>query len=247
MLVFSRVSVVPGVGDASVVSCLSGTPGVGDARVFSCLRGLPGWVMLVFSRVAVATGACLPGIRYLYEWWVRAPANSTNSGSGHPLIEKLMGLGTPPQIFNSTPLNLKVCCCVPERPGHTSAPAGPTPPAGPCVWRLLRIRRAPTTVRLWVTHVRTVAGLLPGAQLGMITAAAPTTSQLSSIASTVAILAQGTKWADALPQAFFQTAASDSARGRKPGHPPWEFSGLATCNFYLSGCLRSRSGEAPIA
>ena len=158
-----------------------------------------------------------------------------------------MGLGTPLQISNSTPLNLKVCCCVPERPGHTSAPAGPTPPAGPCVWRLLRIRCAPTTVRLWVTHIRTVAGLLPGAQLGIVTAAAPTICQPSSTASTVAILAQGTKWADALPQAFFQTAASDSARGRKPGHPPWEFSGLATCNFYLNGCLRSRSGEAPIA
>ena len=93
------------------------------------------------------------------------------------------------------------------RPGHTSAPAGPTPPAGPCVWRLLRIRCAPTTVRLWVTHIRTVAGLLPGAQLGMMTAAAPTICQPSSTASTVAILAQGTKWADALPQAFFQTAA----------------------------------------
>ena len=166
--------------------------------------------------------------------------------SGHPLIEKLMGLGTPLQISNSSPLNLKVCCCVPEKPGHTSAPAGPTPPAGPCVWRLLRIRCAPTTVRLWVTHIRTVAGLLPGAQLGMMTAAAPTICQPSSTASTVAILAQGTKWADALPQAFFQTAASDSARGREPGHPPWEFSGLATCNFYLNGCLRSRSGEAPI-
>ena len=127
------------------------------------------------------------------------------------------------------------------RPGHTSAPAGPTPPAGPCVWRLLKLRCAPATVRLCVTHIRTVAGLLLGAQLGIVTAAAP-----SSTASTVAILAQGTKWADALPQAFFQTAASDSARGRKPGHPPWEFSGLATCNFYLNGCLRSRSGEAPI-
>ena len=127
-----------------------------------------------------------PGIRYLCEWWVRAPANCTNSGSGHPLIEKLMGLGTPLQISNNTPLNLKVCCCVPERPGHTSPPACPTPPPGPRVWRLLRIRRAPTTVRLWVTHVRAVAGLLPGAQLGMITAVAPTTSQPSSISSTVA-------------------------------------------------------------
>jgi hypothetical protein len=66
----------------------------------------------------------------------RAPANCTNSGSGHPLIEKLMSPGTPLQISNSTPLNLMVCCCAPERPGHTSAPAGPTPPAGPCVWRL---------------------------------------------------------------------------------------------------------------
>ena len=122
----------------------------------------------------------------------------------------------------------------------------PTPPAGPCVWRLLQLRCAPATVRLWVIHIRTVAGLLPGAQLGIVTAAAPTICQPSSTASTVAILAQGTKWADALPQAFFQTAASDSARGRKPGHPPWEFSGLATCNFYLNGCLRSRSGEAPI-
>jgi hypothetical protein len=93
------------------------------------------------------------------------------------------------------------------RPGHTSAPAGPTPPAGPCVWRLLKLRCAPATVRLCVTHIRTVAGLLPGAQLGIVTAAAPTTCQPSSTASTVAILAQGTKWADALPQAFFQTAA----------------------------------------
>jgi hypothetical protein len=84
------------------------------------------------------------------------------------------------------------------RPGHTSAPAGPTPPAGPCVWRLLKLRCAPATVRLCVTHIRTVAGLLLGAQLGIVTAAAP-----SSTASTVAILAQGTKWADALPQAFF--------------------------------------------
>ena len=184
----------------------------------------------------------------MYEWWVRAPANCTNSGSGHPLIEKLMGLGTPLQISNSTPLNLKVCCCVPERPGHTSAPAGPTPPAGPCVWRLLQLRCAPATVRLCVTHIRTVAGLLPGAQLGIVTAAAPTTCRPSSTASTVAILAQGTKWADALPQAsYFQTAASDSATERNPGHPPWEFSGLATRNFCLNGCLRSHSGEAPIA
>jgi hypothetical protein len=93
------------------------------------------------------------------------------------------------------------------RPGHTSAPAGPTPPVGPCVWRLLKLRCAPATVRLCVTHIRTVAGLLPGAQLGIVTAAAPTICQPSSTASTVAILAQGTKWADALPQAFFQTAA----------------------------------------
>jgi hypothetical protein len=39
MLVFSRVSVAPGVG---------------DARVFSCRRCPPGWVMLAFSRVSVA-------------------------------------------------------------------------------------------------------------------------------------------------------------------------------------------------
>ena len=121
-------------------------------------------------------------------------------------------------------------------PGHTSAPAGPTPPAGPCVWRLLQLRCAPATVRLWVIHIRTVAGLLPGAQLGIVTAAAPTICQPSSTANTVAILAQGTKWADALPQAFFQTAASDSATERNPGHPPWEFSGLATRNFCLNGC-----------
>ena len=93
------------------------------------------------------------------------------------------------------------------RPGHTTAPAGPTPPAGPCVWRLIKLRCAPATVRLCVTHIRTVAGLLPGAQLGIVTAAAPSICQPSSTASTVAILAQGTKWADALPQAFFQTAA----------------------------------------
>ena len=156
-----------------------------------------------------------------------------------------MGPGTSLQISNSTPFHLKVCCCVPERPVHTSAPAGPTPPTGPCVWRLLRIRCAPTTVRLWVTHIRTVAGLLPGAQLGIITAAAPTPCQPGSTASTVAWL----KVQSGLMrlQAFFQTAASDPAKGSKPGHPPWEFSGLATCNFYLNGCLRSRSGEAPIA
>jgi hypothetical protein len=54
MLVFSRVSVPP--------------PGVGDARVFSCLSRPPGWVMLAFSRVAVARGvgdarvlSCLSG------------------------------------------------------------------------------------------------------------------------------------------------------------------------------------------
>ena len=93
------------------------------------------------------------------------------------------------------------------RPGHTTAPAGPTPPAGPCVWRLIKLRCAPATVRLCVTHIRTVAGLLPGAQLGIVTAAAPSICQPSSTASTVAILAQGTKWADALSQAFFQTAA----------------------------------------
>ena len=93
------------------------------------------------------------------------------------------------------------------RPGHATAPAGPTPPAGPCVWRLIKLRCAPATVRLCVTHIRTVAGLLPGAQLGIVTAAAPSICQPSSTASTVAILAQGTKWADALPQAFFQTAA----------------------------------------
>jgi hypothetical protein len=41
MLVFSRVAV---------------GSGVGDARVFSCLSGpLRGWVMLAFSRVSVAT------------------------------------------------------------------------------------------------------------------------------------------------------------------------------------------------
>ena len=93
------------------------------------------------------------------------------------------------------------------RPGHATAPAGPTPPAGPCVWRLIKLRCAPATVRLCVTHIRTVAGLLPGAQLGIVTAAAPTTCQPSSTASTVAILAQGTKWADALPQAFFSNGS----------------------------------------
>jgi hypothetical protein len=42
MLVFSRVAVAPGLGDARVFSCLRRpTPGVGDARVFSCLRGPP--------------------------------------------------------------------------------------------------------------------------------------------------------------------------------------------------------------
>ena len=155
-----------------------------------------------------------------------------------------MSPGTSLQISNSTPLHLKVCCCVPERPGHTSAPAGPTPPIGPCVWQLLRIRCAPATARSWVTHILTVAGLLPGAQLGIITAAAPTPCQPGSTASTVAILAQGTKWADA-SASFFQTAASDPAKGSKPGHPPWEFSTLVTRNVCSNGCLRSHSGEAP--
>ena len=130
-----------------------------------------------------------------------------------------MGPGTPLQISNRTPLHLKVCCCVPEKPGHTSAPAGPTPPAGPCVWRLLRIRCAPTTVRLWVTHIRTVAGLLPGAQLGMITAAAPTISQPSSTASTVAISAQGTKWAEDLTASLFSNGSVRLCKGEK-ARPP---------------------------
>jgi hypothetical protein len=57
MLVFSRVSVAPGVGDASVFSCrrcspgcvmlvvsrVTVAPGAGDASVFSCRRGPRGW------------------------------------------------------------------------------------------------------------------------------------------------------------------------------------------------------------
>ena len=129
-----------------------------------------------------------------------------------------MGPGTPLQISNRTPLHLKVCCCVPERPGHTSAPAGPTPPTGPCVWQLLRLRCAPATARSWVTHILTVAGLLPGAQLGIITAAAPTPCQPGSTASTLAILAQGTKWADA-SASFFSNGSIRPCEGEQ-ARPP---------------------------
>ena len=64
------------------------------------------------------------------------------------------------------------------------------------VWRLLRSRRASATGQFWVTHIRAATGLL----LGL---AWDNTSQPSSTLSTVAILAQGTIWADALLRAFF--------------------------------------------
>ena len=80
------------------------------------------------------------------------------------------------------------------RPGHATAPAGPTPPAGPCVWRLIKLRCAPATVRLCVTHIRTVAGLLPGAQLGVgigvgVASASASASVSASASASVSALA----------------------------------------------------------
>ena len=128
-------------------------------------------------------------------------------GGGHPLIEKLMGPGTPLQISNSTPLNLKVCCCVGQAT-RLHPPAPLHPPArtsGGCyncgVHPQPHSYGSPISARWRVCH---------GAQLGIITAAAPTLLQPSRTASTVA-------WVDAMPQAFFQTAPGiEPPRGRFP-------------------------------